>query len=777
MAVKKDTSGHGPAKTKLRLQGLEPGEERPDVEVSAFDRTGKCLTTLSVGEDGTFKLPADVLKKAHRVRIGPGGDAAKDIPSDVHLTYRAVDFGSILEAGILDIGRGVWEGWYHRYRCVSGTVSRCRRSPWWYAKLAYVAKRPLISPRSPIFAARKASLVSKPVIAERVPGAIGLDDLVAWPIRCSKICLGTVEVYRRVCCCEPWVFRDPRLERLLEELEDLVKVIPDLPDLPGPGPDPAPYVTSFLRDGALDEQVLRANQDLMALRSMPADRVAGYVNARPYLLCRRYSCGSPVKVAEGKIGPDGRFNICWSEFPRLLRVGCHEKYAYKVKQKIGPFTVTIYDGVAAGHWYNQDDKAALKSYHRWAIACRDNGGPGDAFIYLDEIGDTDSSLLNTPDQTNATAVGTPGTNGGVAFPTGGPAGGGSHDRNWGGTLKLQIMFSESMRTIGAKYYRVSVTEADSNGNPIGTPEYVTRGLSWNKAVAVGGGGVDVVPVSLGPTSTVAPDEPQDNLYEIPFDGDLPLNSDWEADQYHVYLNTKALSKQWSDPGAVAGQPAKRHLVTFEVLNASGQRLRPNGTPPSGLPGAEVEAAFTFRRKFQDIGPTNMVPFGALTHLFWWDNRDEVALIEDLRMNGLASDEECQFLNGTSSSTFGIGYRAYHPWELFQHYHTIWWKRGLKGGSDYMLTSSSSNVGVPPAAEGASPTHTFGHMLAHPAPEDPPPRTKCAFTVYLRTYNKRTDGDDLDHDWAGDSAAFAMDIAPTVCPPCPTCPTTGGEVDD
>jgi hypothetical protein len=48
------------------------------------------------------------------------------------------------------------------------------------------------------------------------------------------------------------------------------------------------------------------------------------------------------------------------------------------------------------------------------------------------------------------------------------------------------------------------------------------------------------------------------------------------------------------------------------------------------------------------------------------------------------------------------------------------------------------------------------MLDHPTPTTPP-RTKCAFTVFLTTYNKRTDGDDLDFGWRHDNAAFALDI--------------------
>jgi hypothetical protein len=513
-------------------------------------------------------------------------------------------------------------------------------------------------------------------------------------------------------------------------------------------------MASFMHEGALDERVLRAAQDLQTIRSLPAERIMEYVNARPYLYCRRYSCSKPVKVAEGMIGPDGRFNICWSEFPRPLVAHCHEQYAYKVKQRIGPFTITIYNGVAAGHWYDQDDEVTLKSYHPWAVACRDNGGPGDAFVYLDEIGDTDSHLLATPDQASATSVDTPVANSGLAFPSGGPAGNGGHDRNWGGTLKLAIMFSESMRSVGAKYYRVSVTPADSNGDPVGDPKHVTTVPEWNKAVAVPGG-VDVIPVSLGPTSTPLPNE-QHGLFEIPFDGDLGSNADWESDQYHMNLNT--IDPRWSDSAIAAGLPVTRHLVTIEVFNAVGERLRPNGTLPTGLSGAEVEAAFTFRRKYQDTGPTNMVPYGALTHMFWWDNREEKAKIADLRMNGVESDEECQFLHGTNSSTFGIGYRAYHPWELFQHYHVISWKRGLSGGSDTMAVSSS-NVGVPPGAVGASPTHMFGHMLNHPPPPPDPARTKCAFTVRLTTYNKLTDGDNLLYPWDHDSAAFALEVEP------------------
>ena len=51
----------------------------------------------------------------------------------------------------------------------------------------------------------------------------------------------------------------------------------------------------------------------------------------------------------------------------------------------------------------------------------------------------------------------------------------------------------------------------------------------------------------------------------------------------------------------------------------------------------------------------MVPYAALTHLFCWDNRPPVADITQLVKDGIASLEECQFLQGPGSSTFAIEY--------------------------------------------------------------------------------------------------------------------------
>jgi hypothetical protein len=149
-----------------------------------------------------------------------------------------------------------------------------------------------------------------------------------------------------------------------------------------------------------------------------------------------------------------------------------------------------------------------------------------------------------------------------------------------------------------------------------------------------------------------------------------------------------------------------------------------------------------------------VPFAALTHMFWWDNREATARIIDLRVNNVPNTAECQFLTGAAGTTFSIGYRAYHPNPLVLLDHRIWWRRGL-GGPSGILTNphpNPENVGVPPALPHPSGTNSFGTMLAGLA------TPKCSFTVNLHVNVKTFNGigtlNGLD-DW--DQAAFALEI--------------------
>src|SRR5262249_23644267 len=135
------------------------------------------------------------------------------------------------------------------------------------------------------------TLIQKETISRTGP-AKSLPELIYWPFRCRVICNGVVEVYRRTCCCQPWIINDSRIPELIRDLEHIIRGFPKVPPIPHPAPpDPPPFAeTLFFKEGALDEMALNAYHDLAAIRALPATEVVNYINARPYLLCRRYSC-------------------------------------------------------------------------------------------------------------------------------------------------------------------------------------------------------------------------------------------------------------------------------------------------------------------------------------------------------------------------------------------------------------------------------------------------------------------------------------------------------
>jgi hypothetical protein len=761
MAQTNRPSKGGRNRLRLELEGLRPGDERPSVALTLAADDGKALHVAQVDADGSVEVPEDLLKEAHRVLIGPTTDDPQAVDPDTIARYRVRDFERLIPGGVLTVPRVVWEKWFLLFRCVTGTVRLCRRSRWWFDELYERASAPALRAASsagePALAGA-ADLVAESISLEaeaisRLRPAASIAELIELPFRCQVICNATVEVYRRTCCCRPWIIADPRLPELVRDLEDIVDGLGRVPPIPPgpwpPDPEPAPPLPyELIKEGALDERAVNAGADLAALRSLSPKLIPDYVNARPYLICRR-TCGVSTKVATGSVGPDGRFSICWRDWPRLRLLDCRDEYAYIVKQSFGPFVLTVYNGVASNIWFSASTDASLVSYSPYAYACRNNGEPGDgAYVFLDLIGDTESWNLKTPAAAGWDRVAAPAFNDGLVFPASAIAAKGHNlNRNWGGTLKLNYKFSEDMRAapVGAVYYRIGIAAAaDATGEPVATPDYLSAGLSWDKSEPDGMGGVNIVAVNLGPFTVGG----QSALFKIPYDAD----GDWNAGQYHGFLDTT--DARWSDP-------TKRHLVTVEVFDAGGVRLRPNGTPATGAGGAETAKPFTFRRRFQDVGPTADVPFGALTHMFWWDNRAPQALIHHLNKDGLVFSEECLFLLGTATSTFGIGYRAYLPEEMFQRFHRISWQRGLGGfaGSSGTLVPTvgdpgTDNVGQPPDPPGNSPTNTFAQMLRT---DLDPTRKKCAFTVFLTTYAKTTDGDNLYNPWITKTAAFAIEI--------------------
>ena len=747
---------------QLELVGLQAGGERPAIVVQAVDAKGAVLHSQEVDATGAFKLPGDTLKRANRIVLG-APDGREGVAAEGAVIYRASEFAAQLKDNTLALAEGVWSRLHLHWTCVSGSVRVCRRRPWWFDSIITAA----ISP-----AVKLAASASGANVAEFASGlspqrfAPSLNDLIVWPYRCFSVCLGSIEVYRRTCCCWPIVFDDVRISDLIRDLEIIVEHLPKFPPprdgFPPPPPPPIdPLKTPFFKGGALNELALNAPNDLRILRSAKGEQAAQYINSRPYLLHRICRCGVASKVATGTIQPDGSFNICWLEGWHLLLPNCYQQYAYVVKQTIGGTTTTIYDGLAAGAWYAAGDNPVLTSYNHNAYSCGETGqGDGQAYVYLDLIGDTESHELTTPTSTGWDRVAAPGPTSGLLFPN--PTGAG-HLRNLGGSLELTLNFSEGMKdaAVGARYYRVSICTADAAGNPTGPRYYYQDGLTWQKAV-ITITGVDIVPDTLGP---VPPVGGENFLYRIPFDSD----ADWTGSvRYHAVINT--LKSEFNVPdGADLASPASNHLITVEVFNAAGERLRPLGTAASGQPGVEVAKPFKYRRWFQPGGSpgddTVEVPFAALTHLFCWDNRAPEADITRLVMNGIASDAECQFLAGSNNSTFGVEYRAYVPDERFQYAHGISWLRGLNGsaatgGVGTLPTPlSPTNVGKPLAAPVNSGTNTFELMLTriNPFPFPPQVLQKCSFAVTLTTYAKTTNGENFSYPYDSETAAFALEI--------------------
>lgn len=707
-------------KGRFEFVGKGDGEDAPELAVSLVDESGKTLATVAVDDD-VFEIEADVLKQASRVLIGPADAEPGTATRGTFRSFPAAHFAEIIER--VPLAEMRWRPWLKWVRCVSGSVRHCFPKPWIIDVLVNRAGlSPLRAGLSPITG----------VVPEIRP----------FPWRCSPVCIGVVEVYRRICCCPDIDIFDPRLPEIIDVIEDPPVPFPfpepDPPPfpLPEPGPDPAPWedMDRVLSGGALDQRKILAG-DVAALRTLPQKEQVAFLNTHRYLWC---TCGAASKVGEGTIQDDGSFEVCWWEPIALHPTRCNEQYAYVVKQPRFGTLFTIYDGMAAGQWFDADDQPSLTSFSPFAVGCREPVVPGEgAFVVLQDIGDTESHRLATPTQDAVFAVSSAAYNSGLLDPVANPADAiGKHkNRNLGGTVRLRYEFTDGMHDLGAVYYRVSVAPANDAGDPTGSfqPAPAPQWKYWD--ISTGNDGTH----SLGPVTKGG----EGSLYVIPFDRVTPLDStdEWHNGQYHAVLDTLA-------------KPNGRYLVAVEVFDKDGNRLRPNGAS-----GAGADKQFTFRRWLAP-GSTTSVPFAALTHMLWWDNRKAVAQIVDIRKNGVASTSECQFLVGYGGETVSVGYRAYHPkvdvpQPGFILRHSLSLRRGLGGPSWNIADDHGLNVGGP----GGAPPHlslskTFAELLA--PPDDP--ITKCAFSLVLHTVSKTTNGEGHSSYFdATDQAAFAAEV--------------------
>jgi hypothetical protein len=704
-----------PRRGRILLDGLQEGQERPRLAIHALDDAGNVIKSVSVEEDGSFPIDATLLERAARIKIGPAD--AKPDERHTFFTLPGNEFRKMIRADPnLAIAGRIWQPWLFFWRCVSGSVRRCF---------------PFLHVIDDILVARNLARVPE------VRKLVNFRPLTSYPfLHCSPICFGTVEVYRRICCCYPPIIIDP---------DDLpIEINPDFPFPPEdpfgpigprPGPDLAPFELQHLvlTGGAIDEGKIARLQARALPKNLSADLRREFFLRYPFFWCH---CGPPQQVGQGFVQDGGSFSVCWKEPLTIHLPHCHEEFAYVVKQPIGGGFVTIYNGLAANQWFQASDQPTLTSYHHQAIGCRDSDVPGDgAFVVLEDIGATPSHLLATPAQTSFQSVAAPAYNSGLLNPVVNPAAaiGQLLNRNLGGSVALQYHFTESMRPAGAMYFRIQVAKADGFGNPVGTwaPLASMTWSTWKLNTATPGS------IALGPHSVGT----ENNLSKIPYDTGDPLGPDeeWQDGQYHGIIPTTDLNND-------------RYLVMIEVFNAAGARLK-----PATAPAAEVGtvAPFTFRR-WDVPASTVAVPFAGLTHMMWWDNRKAVADIVDIRLNTVASSDECQFLEGGPLATVEIGYRAYHPQPgtpSFLHFHSLVITRGLNGPSWQVANLPGAEVG-----EGGPPQASVAKTLADLLGDEPPGQQKCAFAVNLQSHVKTTNGaGTLTNLNAGETAAFAAEI--------------------
>lgn len=713
---------------RIILVDRAPDERAPDLAVYATDKELRPFLTAKVDERGGFELPGDALEKAAIIIVGGLQEKVERLGPEAGVQFRAAHFRELLKASdTIELARSRWESLLVLRRCVTGRVRRCNWRPWWFDHvLAPIATLRDAQPTSSLSSTSLEALRLRPGLSDRL-------TISPFP-RCAKVCEGVVEVYLRTCCWRPIVIWDPRIPEIIDVLERLPEL--ELPRFPPNPPDPPPFETlPFFKGGALDEAVINAKRDAALLRALPPAEQPAFIEARPYIR-HLFQCGLAHKVGQGFIQPDGTFQVCWRDWPRLLLPWCHEEVAYVVKQLINGTTVTIYDGLAAGAWFGLGEEPTLTSWHPQAVGCRDGDVPGveGAAIYLDVIGGTDAYHLKTPPAADWDRVAAPGYNDGLAFPAASAAAakGNLLDRNWGGTLLLRWWFTEPTRTAGARYYRASARRSDASGNPTGPEHFLSPpGGAWQKLVFTGTG-FDLVSEPLG----VPPVGGQANLFKIPYDADLPASEEWRDGQFHAVLPT-------------TDHAEGRWLLTLEVFDAAGNRLRPATGSGAGQP-----APFRYLR-WEAPGTPDVftdVPFQGLTHMLWWDNRAGTGDILGLHKNGAPTTGECQFLSGPAGSTLQVDFIAHHPVEAFQLSHGITWFRGINGASGSIpVAHPFDNEGSPPATGALSNAVTFATLLG--------PHTKCSFAIHLNMALKTFNGSNsLFPNSVREVAAFALEIA-------------------
>jgi len=712
---------------QLRFLGSTAQDSQPKVALFSIDTKGGITSVrkLQSLEGNKISLSELARNVKEGVSYGFGPDIGEaEVRKDLLFTFRPKEkIREWADTGVIEI-TPKWRDWIMPITCVHGDVHRCHF---------------ILPPIITIAATKKLTANSGVTSSSALKIGQGVSDPLypkfpeLFPI-CAPVCNAVVEVYEKTCCC---TIRPFDIDSLLDRIRELLERIPPIPPIdpegpigPIPGPDPAPFGRDIAKTAKLAQASTtkiplgimpeRLVADYQTLSTMPPEKRLDYINARDYLYPIFCTCSSR-KVGETPVNEDGEFSLCY--FRGLTKSGCKTTYYYKVRQWQENQWVYIYDGLTTNEYFKASDDAHLRTWK--GLACRPEGGinPGGDFVMLENIGSTPSWRLASPTQDSELGVSS-------ANPADGLT---KIGQPWGKTLHFRLKFSEGLKALGAKYYRVSVVKANSSGDPESgaVPQPLTNPVAWRRWINVGGQ-IKSEAITLGPL--VAPNGTS-ALYLIPYEADAPFG--WLWFQYHQTWNTTAYDNT-------------KHLVIVEIFDANGNRLKPNGAP-----GSDIAKPFTFRR-WIDEENTTTVNFAALTHMFHVDNIKCYGDIVDFRKNGVPSTAECQFIAGCATDNFSVGMYAFHVNGFMSSYH-LWYPRGLNGPNVTLETgTTNAPAGIPPIPSPLDSTNakqssskTFDEMLG--------PHDKCSFSIELRVYPKHTDGFGTIWEYgASDTAAVALE---------------------
>lgn len=736
---------------QIKFAGVQANEQTPDVALYSIDNRGQA-TKIAVLSDGGLHLKADSAKVGTLIALGPDVADPSTLDPKLLVTYKAATQLPLWEANqSIEIAAQFWRPWLPIHICLAGTVSKCY--PWIIDKIGLL----------------------RSIALGKAPDFRPLE-------RCVPICNGVVEIWESTCCCFPFLLEDVPI--LISKIQEVLAQNPLM--FPTPPRQEAPASRSLrasvdkaIAAGKADLRYLpntQLSQDLQVLQSSSASDAVTYFQNHPYLWPIWCNC-STAQLGETPLNPDGSFQYCYNQYLYFWPI-CGRSFFYKVKQLVGGAWQYIYDGSAANQYFSADETANLSTLLGNACGYVQPPAPGQDFVILQQIGGTLSYALhsnyggvdasnNDLTQTGQYSVLPPPANGGLVNGNNAP---------WCKTPYFMLYFDPGMEALGAYYYRLSVAPADLNGNPVGALQPIQNSIAWNQFVVTWVGGIaeiDIVPVTLGPNSVINGGNTVGGLFKIPYNAD----ADWLSGQFHQYFDTTTLNATAS---GVPGPGNGRFLLVLEIFDINGNRLVPTGvTPGSG----DTAASYQYLRMLTASGPgsTANVPQAALTHLFWADNRHVVGEIDNFTLNSVSSIEQCQFLSGSASDSFQVGYRAYHavlgddgatppspatpnplPPTSFMESYNLTWERGLNGPSGTFDSGGDIDVGSPLTPAPPQPPHLSpaanGVLSNLLAPPPSPPPTACSFAIDLYVTSKHTDGsshfDDLDYEVL---AAVALSI--------------------